>query len=78
MEYVQADDDYETDDSDVVSLNEDNFDNSDNFDDLEMMQIEMTFSGGKRDTIVVRWGDESLDLAKVLIFSFSLLLISVL
>lgn len=74
-ERVSADDDYFSDDSSDTNSNSNTNNNNNNnsfssydadtFDHLEMMEIEMTFSGGKKDNIVVLWGDEPVALATV-------------
>lgn len=68
-ERVSAADDYFTDGSgDDTNTNHNHSVSSydaDTFDHLEMMEIEMTFSGGKKDNIVVLWGDEPMALATV-------------
>jgi hypothetical protein len=70
-EWISADTDYFSDDSasgehSVFSYDDrEHFSNSDTFDQMEMMEIEMTFSGGKKDSIVVLWGDDPKDLATV-------------
>jgi len=57
--------DYSTDDDSTAKPHHDHntTNNECNFDDMEMMAIEMTFSGGKQDNIVVLWGDDPTDLA---------------
>ena len=78
-EHISADNDYSTDGSTVDSASshdssdsessleeqEDLTSGTENFDQMEMMEIEMTFSGGRQDNIVVLWGDDPTDLARV-------------
>ena len=67
-ERIQCDEDYSTDETESSEVHE--FNDDDQFSELEMLQIEMTFSGGKKDTISVKWGDDPTDLARVSCVSF--------